>query len=191
MKIVGLTGVIGSGKSTAANFFSLLGAPVFMADKYAKEIMINDMDIKNGLIDLLGKHTFIGDELNKKFISQQIFNNKKLLKSVNKLVHPKVNEGFSIWVKNQSFSYVIYEAALIFENNSNNIYDKVVCIKSPIELIYRRLRKRNNYSRPMIDRILQNQLSQDIKCLKSDYCVENISLNKLKSQVSQIHESLL
>ncbi len=191
MKIIGLTGVIGSGKSTAANFFSLLGVPVFMADKYAKEIMTNDKDIKNDLIDLLGKHSFIGEELNKKFISQQIFNNKKLLKLVNKLVHPKVNEGFSLWVKNQSSSYVIYEAALIFENNSNNIYDKVVCIKSPIELIYRRLRKRSNYSTLMIDRVLKNQLSQDIKCSKSDYCIENISLNRLKSQVLQIHESLV
>ena len=191
MKIIGLTGVIGSGKSTAANFFSLLGVPVFMADKYAKKIMKNDPEIKNNLIELLGEYTFIGEELNKKFISEKIFNNKKLLNSINKLVHPKVNEGFNQWLKNQSFSYVIYEAALIFENKSHNIFDKVICIKSPIDLIYERLRKRSNYSRSSIDKVLQNQLSQEIKCSKSDYCIENTSLSILKNKVLQIHESLV
>ena len=164
MKKIGLTGIIGSGKTTAANYFKGLGVPVFIADDCAKELMANDIDLKKEIINILGDLAYINGKLDKKYVSQIIFNDAKLLNVVNNLVHPRVHECFNIWFSNQTSKYIIYEAALIFENNSQNIFDKIICIKTPINLIFERIKKRENYSELRIKKILNNQLSQDLKC---------------------------
>ena len=188
---IGLTGVIGSGKSTAANYFSKLGVPVFFADNSAKKIMNTDSSVKKCLVDLLGSLAYLNGELNKQFISDKIFNNQNLLKSINNLIHPKVQEDFNLWLTNQTSPYVIYEAALIFENSSEHLFDKIICIKTPLDIIYNRLKKRGDYSKNRIDKILKNQLSQNVKCSKSDYCIENISMDSLVIEIDKIHSSLL
>jgi len=188
---IGLTGVIGSGKSTAANYFSKLGVPVFFADNSAKKIMNTDSSVKKCLVDLLGSLAYSNGELNKQFISDKIFNNQNLLKSINNLIHPKVQEDFNLWLTNQTSPYVIYEAALIFENSSEHLFDKIICIKTPLDIIYNRLKKRGDYSKNRIDEILKNQLSQNVKCSKSDYCIENISMDSLVIEIDKIHSSLL
>tara|TARA_B100001109_G_scaffold124152_1_gene101089 strand:- start:259 stop:834 length:576 start_codon:yes stop_codon:yes gene_type:complete len=188
---IGLTGVIGSGKSTAANYFSKLGVPVFFADNSAKKIMNTDSSVKKCLVDLLGSLAYSNGELNKQFISDKIFNNQNLLKSINNLVHPKVQEDFNLWLTNQTSPYVIYEAALIFENSSEHLFDKIICIKTPLDIIYNRLKERGDYSKNRIDKILKNQLSQNVKCSKSDYCIENISMDSLVIEIDKIHSSLL
>jgi len=188
---IGLTGVIGSGKSTAANYFSKLGVPVFFADNSAKKIMNTDSSVKKCLVDLLGSLAYSNGELNKQFISDKIFNNQNLLKSINSLIHPKVQEDFNLWLTNQTSPYVIYEAALIFENSSEHLFDKIICIKTPLDIIYNRLKERGDYSKNRIDKILKNQLSQNVKCSKSDYCIENISMDSLVIEIDKIHSSLL
>ena len=188
---IGLTGVIGSGKSTAANYFSKLGVPVFFADNSAKKIMNTDSSVKKCLVDLLGSLAYSNGELNKQFISDKIFNNQNLLKSINNLIHPKVQEDFDLWLTNQTSPYVIYEAALIFENSSEHLFDKIICIKTPLDIIYNRLKERGDYSKNRIDKILKNQLSQNVKCSKSDYCIENISMDSLVIEIDKIHSSLL
>lgn len=188
---IGLTGVIGSGKSTAANYFSKLGIPVFFADNSAKKIMNTDSSVKKCLVDLLGSLAYSNGELNKQFISDKIFNNQNLLKSINNLIHPKVQEDFNLWLTNQTSPYVIYEAALIFENSSEHLFDKIICIKTPLDIIYNRLKERGDYSKNRIDKILKNQLSQNVKCSKSDYCIENISMDSLVIEIDKIHSSLL
>lgn len=188
---IGLTGVIGSGKSTAANYFSKLGVPVFFADNSAKKIMNTDSSVKKCLVDLLGSLAYSNGELNKQFISDKIFNNQNLLKSINNLIHPKVQEDFNLWLTNQTSPYVIYEAALIFENSSEHLFDKIICIKTPLDIIYNRLKERGDYSKNRIDKILKNQLSQNVKCSKSDYCIENISMDTLVIEIDKIHSSLL
>ena len=188
---IGLTGVIGSGKSTAANYFSKLGVPVFFADNSAKKIMNTDSSVKKCLVDLLGSLAYSNGELNKQFISDKIFNNQNLLKSINSLIHPKVQEDFNLWLTNQTSPYVIYEAALIFENSSEHLFDKIICIKTPLDIIYNRLKERGDYSKNRIDKILKNQLSQNVKCSKSDYCIENISMDSLVVEIDKIHSSLL
>ena len=188
---IGLTGVIGSGKSTAANYFSRLGVPVFFADNSAKKIMNTDSSVKKCLVDLLGSLAYSNGELNKQFISDKIFNNQNLLKSINNLIHPKVQEDFNLWLTNQTSPYVIYEAALIFENSSEHLFDKIICIKTPLDIIYNRLKKRGDYSKNRIDKILKNQLPQNVKCSKSDYCIENISMDSLVIEIDKIHSSLL
>ena len=191
MKKIALTGVIGSGKSTAATFFKDLGIPVFIADDCAKELMISDSDLKTQIINLLGEYAYINDKLNKEFISEQIFNNKSLLDSVNSLIHPRVQKAFDLWLKNQNSKYIIYEAALIFENNSENIFDKIICVKTPLKIIHERISNRKNYSKNRVDKILDSQLSQDVKCSMSDFCIENTSKEKLFSEINKIHSSLL
>lgn len=186
---IGLTGVVGSGKTTAVNYFKSLGVPVFIADEFAKKLMNNDTDLKSNIIDLLGENAYLGLELNKEFISDRIFNNKDLLISINNLVHPKVNKAYNNWLKEQNFAYSIYEAALIFENKSESHFDKIICIKTPLDIIHYRLKSRPNYSKNKINLILKNQISQDVKCSKSDFCIDNTSIDELREQINRIHIS--
>ena len=186
---IGLTGVIGSGKTTAVNYFKSLGVPVFIADDSAKKLMTNDTDLKSNIIDLLGENAYLGLQLNKEFISDRIFNNKDLLISINNLVHPKVNKAYNNWLKEQNFAYSIYEAALIFENKSESHFDKIICIKTPLDIIHYRLKSRPNYSKNKINLILKNQISQDVKCSKSDFCIDNTSIDELREQINRIHIS--
>ena len=191
MKKIGLTGIIGSGKTTAALYFKGLGVPVFIADDCAKELMENDDNLKNQIINLLGDSAYLNGKLNKEFISEKIFYDSMLLNHINNIVHPRVHEYFNIWISKQNSKYIIYEAALIFENNSQHIFDKIICIKTPINLILDRINNRENYSEDKVKRILNNQLSQELKCSKSDFCIENISKNKLYSELLNIHTSLI
>ena len=186
---IGLTGVVGSGKTTAVNYFKSLGVPVFIADDSAKKIMTNDTDLKSNIIDLLGENAYLGLELNKEFISDRIFNNKDLLISINNLVHPKVNKAYNNWLKEQNFAYSIYEAALIFENKSESHFDKIICIKTPLDIIHYRLKSRPHYSKNKINLILKNQINQDVKCSKSDFCIDNTSIDELREQINRIHIS--
>ena len=135
MKKIGLTGIVGSGKTTAALYFKGLGVPVFIADDCAKELMENDNNLKNQVTKLLGDVAYLNGKLNKEFISEKIFNDTELLTHINNIVHPRVHEYFNKWILEQSSKYIIYEAALIFENNSQHIFDKIICIKTPLNLI--------------------------------------------------------
>lgn len=191
MKKIGLTGIIGSGKTTAALYFKGLGVPVFIADDCAKELMENDDNLKNQIINLLGESAYLKGKLNKEFISEKIFYDSMLLNYINNIVHPRVHEYFNIWISKQNSKYIVYEAALIFENNSQHIFDKIICIKTPINLILDRINNRENYSEDKVKRILNNQLSQELKCSKSDFCIENISKNKLYNELLNIHTSLI
>ena len=191
MKKIGLTGIIGSGKTTAALYFKGLGVPIFIADDCAKELMENDNNLKNQVTKLLGDAAYLNGKLNKEFISEKIFNDTELLTHINIIVHPRVHEYFNKWILEQSSKYIIYEAALIFENNSQHIFDKIICIKTPINLILDRINNRENYSEEKVMRILNRQIPQDLKCSKSDFCIENISKDKLYNELLKIHTSLI
>jgi len=191
MKKIGLTGIIGSGKTTAASYFKGLGVPVFIADDCAKELMESDDNLKNQITKLIGGFAYVNGKLNKEFVSEKIFNDKMLLTHINNIVHPRVHENFNIWLSKQNSKYIIYEAALIFENNSQRIFDKIICIKTPLNLILDRINNRDNYSEERVRKILNNQMSQELKCSKSDFCIENISKNKLYDELLNIHTSLI
>ena len=191
MKKIGLTGIIGSGKTTAALYFKGLGVPVFIADDCAKDLMENDDNLKNQIINLLGDSAYLNGKLNKEFVSEKIFYDSMLLSHINNIIHPRVHEYFNIWISKQNSKYIVYEAALIFENNSQHIFDKIICIKTPINLIFNRINNREIYSEDKVRRILNNQLSQELKCSKSDFCIENISKNKLYNELLNIHTSLI
>ena len=103
------------------------------------------------------------------------------------MVHNKIKNKYIFWIKKQRFNYSVYEAALIFENKSESDYDKISYIKTPVNEIHKRLRSRKNYSKIKIDNIISSQIDQDVKCLRSDYCIDNLSIKELENQLFKIH----
>ena len=190
MKKVAITGIIGSGKSTAASLFKELGIPVFVADESAKDLMQNDNNVINKLVHYFGDIAYINRKLNKSYISERIFNNSSDLKFVNSLVHPIVNDRFKSWCNIQESSYIIYESALVFENESEDIFDEIICIKTPINIIHQRINVREDYNFEKINKIIENQISQDEKCKKSSYCILNDSIENLNRYILDIHNKL-
>ena len=143
MKIIGLTGGIGSGKTTVAKMFSELGIPVYIADTEARKLSNRSKVIRRKLIDLLGQEAYIENRLNRTFVAEKIFNDTDLLKAVNAIIHPKVASHFKRWVKKQQGPYVIKEAAILFENGGYKQCDKTILIVAPEALRIERLLARD------------------------------------------------
>lgn len=188
---VGLTGGIGSGKTTVAGFFVELGVPVYNSDKRAKRLMTKSKEVKEAIISLLGKKAYKDKKLNKKYISKRIFTDSALLKKMNQIVHPAVAKDFLMWEGKQKAPYVVQETALIFENDKQDFYDFIVLVTAPIELRLERVIKRDGSSKKEILDRLQNQLQDNRKIPLSDYVLENIHLDDTRRSVKEIHSALL
>jgi len=191
MKVVGLTGGIGSGKTTVANLFNLFGIPIYVADEEAKKLMVTSKVIKKELISLFGENVYLEGKLNKAYIADIIFKDKEYLNKMNTIVHPKVGEHFKKWVKKQQAPYVIKEAAIMFENNSYKQYDYVVTVVAPQDIKIKRLLQRDNTSLDKIQAIMNNQWSDADKVKLSDFVIENIDLEETKKQVLKTHNQIL
>ena len=190
-KIIGLTGGIGSGKSTIANYIASKGIPVYIADEEAKRLMRRSKIIKRKLIKLFGKEAYVGEELNKPFLANIIFNDKNYLQKMNAIVHPKVARHFEKWVLKQEAPYVIKEVAILFENGGHNTCDFVITVTAPIETRIKRLLKRDNTSYEKIEAIMKNQWTDEEKVKQSHFVIENIELENTKKQVVKIHKEIL
>lgn len=190
-KIIGLTGGIGSGKTTVANFFKTLGVPIYIADTEAKALMNRSKIIKRKLIKLFGEQAYIDDKLNKPFVASQIFSNHDLLQQMNAIVHPKVAKHFANWVKKQSTAYVISEAAILFENGSYKKYDYIITVVAPKEVRLKRVLKRDNSSKEKVEAIMNNQWSDNQKIELSDFVINNTNLETTKLEVGKVHKKIL
>ncbi len=190
-KTIGLTGGIGSGKTTVTGFFEDLGVPVYIADTEAKALMNRSKIIKRKLTQLFGNAAYLEGVLNKPFIAQQIFNDKIVLKKINAIVHPKVAKHFENWVKKQNSPYVISESAIIFENESYKKYNYIITVIAPENTRINRVIERDNSSSKKVKAIINNQWSDDKKTLLSDFVITNIDLENTKLQVIEIHKKLL
>ena len=190
-KIVGLTGGIGSGKTTVANYFSELGIPVYVADIEAKALMKRSKVIKRKLIQLFGPNAYTTTGLNKTFIASNIFNDAFLLEKMNSIVHPKVAAHFKKWHKKQEAPYVIKEAAIFFENGSYKLLDLIITVVAPESTRIKRVIKRDQYSEEKIRAIINNQWSDEEKVKLSDFVIENIELETTRKQVNKIHKQIL
>ncbi len=191
MKIIGLTGGIGSGKSTVAKMFSKLGVAVYIADDAAKKLMLQE-DIKLKIINLLGEEAFVNNELNKKYIAKKVFQDRTLLEQLNEIVHPAVALDFSEWVQNQNGAYVIKEAAILFENGGYKLCDKTILVKSKKILRLKRVLKRDKSTVSEIEARMKNQWTDTKKELLADFVIENNhGIKELKLQVESIHHKLL
>lgn len=192
MKIVGLTGGIGSGKTTVANLFSELNVPIYIADKEAKALMNKSKVIKRKLIQLFGKDAYKAEELNRPYLAEQIFNDKNLLQQMNAIVHPKVASHFKRWLKKQAAPYCIKEVAILFENGSYVNCDKVITVIAPLEIRISRVLQRDQTTTSKIKAIIKNQWQDQERMKLSDYVISNDdNLQHLKYQINEIHQKLL
>ncbi len=189
--MVGLTGGIGSGKTTILKYFQSLGVPVYIADDEAKALMNRSKVIRRQLIALFGTEAYKDDILNRAFLSSKIFNEKRLLSKMNAIVHPKVASHFKAWLKNQDSIYVIKEAAIIFENNHQDQYDFIITVIADETLRIERVMQRDGSSKEKVKTIINNQWSDDDKIKASDFIIINNNLEEAKKQALKIHNSLL
>jgi len=191
MIVVGLTGGIGSGKTTVSNMFKDLGVPVYIADIEAKNLMNSSKVIRRKLIELFGPKAYEDSELNRTYIASKIFNDDTYLKKMNAIIHPKVANHFKHWLQKQTSKYVIKEAAIIFEHNMQSQYDYIITVIANEEDRINRILKRDNTTKDKIMSIMKNQLSDGEKLKLSDFVIINDKLEHTKEQVLDIHNSIL
>lgn len=191
MKIVGLTGGIGSGKTTVAKVFKALGVPVYIADDEAKKLMTTSKIIRRKLVTLFGDEVYLNNQLNKPFIANIIFNDKTYLHKMNAIVHPRVAKHFTKWLEKQNSPYIIKEVAILFENEGYKQCDLVITVTAPKELRVKRLLERDKTSIEKIEAIMKNQWSDAEKVKLSNYVVENIDLETTKENVLKIHQQII
>ncbi|MGB2457863.1 MAG: dephospho-CoA kinase [Flavobacteriales bacterium] len=190
MKRIGLTGNIGSGKTTVASCFEILGVAVFNADKEAKLLMNEDVNLKQSLIAEFGKEVFLNNELNRKYLSKLAFNDDLVLKRLNALVHPVVQEAFEKWSIQQSGAYVIKEAAILFESNTYQSLDAIICISCPEEIRLKRILKRDDLSEKDVRQRMSHQWAEEKKISLSDYVITNDNSFLVMPQILSVHSAL-
>lgn len=191
MKIVGITGGIGSGKTTVSNFFNSYGVPVYYADKEAKALMNRSKIIRRRLIQIFGNQAYKGDVLNRDYLRLKIFNDKALLEQMNNVVHPKVKSHFKRWISRQNSNYILKEVAIIFENNLQSQYDYIITVAADKDLRIQRVIKRDNISKESVLSIIKNQLPDKEKIEQSDFVIFNNNLAEAEQQTKIIHQKLL
>ncbi|PIE86327.1 MAG: dephospho-CoA kinase [Bacteroidia bacterium] len=189
---IGLTGGIGSGKSMVCAIFSKLGVPIYNADKEAKKLTNSHPKIIKQLSDAFGADIYqASGMLNKQKLSQHIFTDKNALASVNAIIHPIVIEDFTEWVKHQTeATYIIKEAAILFESGTHAEMDKIITVISPLELRISRVMKRDNLERKKVLERIENQISDEEKIQFSDYVIINNEHQALIPQILKIHKTL-
>ncbi|MFT5102816.1 MAG: dephospho-CoA kinase [Candidatus Latescibacterota bacterium] len=190
MKIVGLTGGIGSGKTTVANLFKELGVPVYIADNEAKKLMAKSKIIKRHLIQLLGNNAYIGNDIDRAFIAKKIFVDSELLSKVNHIVHPKVAAHFKRWVSKQAGPYCIKEGAILFETGSYKDCDATILITAPNGVRLKRVLARDAVSEEDVLNRMDNQWSDKKKKKLADIVIENLDLSAIKIEVLKVHLKL-
>ena len=186
MKIVGLTGGIGSGKTTVSKEFQKYSIKVYNSDLRAKFLMNNSIVLKNKLINNFGKEFYINDELNKSYISHIIFSDTISLKLINSMVHPEVFNDFNEWRQSLSEKFVLYESALIFETGSYKLNDFNILVTCDHDLRVKRIKKRDGINEEKINSIINNQWDDDKKIPLADYIFFNTSNKENKLKVKNL-----
>jgi len=190
---IGITGGIGSGKTTVCKVFELLGVPVFYADDVAKSIMHTDPILKSGILDAFGQNSYAqSGELNRSYISSIVFNDKHELEKLNSLVHPAVFRAFDNWILSQKeASYVIKEAALLYESDAYKMCDQTILVISPIVSRISRVSVRDGISAADIQLRMNRQFSDEQKMKFADHILNNDEKQLLIPQIIQLHQQFL
>ncbi|MBL7751506.1 MAG: dephospho-CoA kinase [Chitinophagaceae bacterium] len=188
---VGLTGGIGSGKSTIARIFEVLGIPVYYADPEAQQLMHNDPDLKAAIIRHFGPDSYSGDTLHRAYLSQLIFSQPEKRELLNGLVHPAVKKHAEEWMRRQSTPYAIHEAALIFEAGVTDRLDLVIGVYAPESLRLLRATRRDNSSIEEIKKRMKGQIEEEIKMKLCDHVIVNDEQQAVIPQVLALHQLLL
>jgi dephospho-CoA kinase len=190
-KIIGLTGGIGSGKTTVARQFESFGIPIYIADEEAKKIM-ELPDVIENIKTVFGDEIFDNAKLNRQKLAKIVFNDKEKLQELNKIVHPKVKSHFENWlIENKSAPIVIKETALLFETGSEMNFDSIITVTAPLSIRVQRVIERDKIDNEAVLNRINNQISDEIKIAKSNFVIHNDSLESLTKQVKNIYNQLL
>jgi dephospho-CoA kinase len=188
---IGLTGGIGSGKSTVAQIFEVLGIPVYYADVEAKRLMNEDAELISAITKSFGEQAYTDNTLNRKYISSIVFSDPEKLEQLNAIVHPATKKDSENWMTRQTTPYAIHEAALIFEAKVSDRLDHVIGVSSPKELRIKRAMQRDNVSHEEVLKRMNKQLDEEIKMSKCDFVLVNDEEHLLIPQVLELHEKLI
>jgi dephospho-CoA kinase len=188
---LGITGGIGSGKTSVCRIFNVLGIPVFSADTEAQKIMNEEKEIKKGINEIAGENLYPGSNLDRMKLASLIFNDPDRLKKVNDLVHPVVFDHFKKWTEKQTTPYVIMEAAILFESGGSKLVDRVATIVAPVEERISRVTLRNRLSREQVMERIKNQMTDEERIKRSDYVINNSENEMIIPVILQINEDIL
>jgi dephospho-CoA kinase len=190
---IGVTGGIGSGKSTVCKIFNSLGIPIYDADYNAKRLMSNDPEIRSQIISNFGEEAYQDGQLNRKFLASKVFNDEANLKIINQIVHPQVAKDFEEWTLGKTqVPYLLKEAALLFESGSYKKLDKIIAVIAPENLRIKRVLIRDLHRNEAdIKAIIQKQLSEKELRAKADFVIKNDGESFVIPQVLKLHEKFL
>jgi dephospho-CoA kinase len=194
MMKIGITGGIGSGKSTVCRVFENLGIPVFYADTVAKEIMVTDKELATAVKDTFGAESYdAAGRLNNKHIAGIVFNNNIELNKLNELVHPAVFRAFDLWLTRVPLTapYILKEAALLFESGSYMLCDKSVLVIAPVETRLKRVMKRDGSTEEQVLARMNKQLSDEEKMKMADFLIRNDESQSVILQIMELHSQFI
>lgn len=188
---IGLTGGIGSGKSTVAKVFETLGIPVYYADDAAKKLMNTDEELKASIIRHFGEAAYSNNELDRKYLASIVFSNKEKLELLNSLTHPATIRDAEQWMNRQTTPYAIKEAALLFESGAAAHLDKVIGVYAPQPIRIKRVMERDNLPAEEILKRINRQIDEEMKMKLCDYVISNNEQELVIPQVLKLHEQFI
>ena len=187
---VGLTGGIGSGKSTVAELLNIRGVAIYDSDSRAKELMNGNEALREALIAAFGAECYTDAGLNRAWLAERVFGNKAELERLNAIVHPAVMRDFAAWAEAQEGDYVVLESAILLEAGLEDHVDVVVAVMAPKDIRLERAMQRDGASREQIEERMRNQMSDDERTDRAKYAVVNIDIEELEEDVEQLHRRL-
>lgn len=189
---VGITGGIGSGKSSVCKIFEVLGVPIYYADDRAKALMTTNTDLIAGIKERFGEAAYVNGQLDRGYLAGKVFNNKEALAALNALVHPAVALDAERWHKEHlKAPYTLKEAALLFEAGSYKQLDKIIVVTAPKKVRIQRVMQRDNVTAELVEARMNNQWPEEKKVALADYVIDNSGEQELIDQVMQLHQQLL
>ena len=188
---IGITGGIGSGKSTVCRVFIALGIPVFEADLIAKELMNTNQEIHKKLVNLFGASVYHSDHtVDRKYLAGIVFNNPSLLAQLNEIVHPVVRETFFSWCKKQQSTYIIHEAAILFESGFYKMMDKTIAVVTSENERIQRVMKRDGLTLELVKERIKNQWTDDERIKLADFVIGNNDNELIIPQIIEIDKKI-
>jgi dephospho-CoA kinase len=189
-KIIGLTGGIGSGKTTVANYLLEHNIPVYIADDEARKITDSKKVIEK-IVALFGNEVLENNKINRASLAKIVFKDKEKLAQLNAIIHPEVKKHLKKWLKNKiDHKFVVKESAILFESGSYLDCDAIILVTAPLEIRIERTMKRDNSDRETVMQRINNQMSEEEKVAKSDYIIQNISLENTYVQLNDLLKKL-
>lgn len=187
---VGITGGIGSGKSTVCAMLEEMGVAVYNSDARAKELMTTSATLREAIVARFGAECYTSEGLNRGYLAERVFGDAAELAALNSLVHPAVMADFEAWAERQEGSYVVFESAILFEAGLEQRVDMAVAVLSPEELRIERAMRRDGTMREQVVARIRRQLSDDERADRAKYAIVNVDLEELREDVEQLHRRL-